>query len=812
MILKSIKLNNIRSYSDEEIIFPEGSILLSGDIGAGKSTILMAVEFALFGIMKAEFSGSSLLRNGKNYGSVELNFLLDGKDITIKRALKRQGGSVKQEAGSIIIDGVETELMPQELRSKVISLIGYPEDFLTSAKSLIFRYTVYTPQEEMKKIIFDDPSERLNSLRKIFGIDKYKTIVSNAEIVARKLGEEKRVLAERIVDLDEKIKQKNELEYELKIIKETLHQISLELKKSHEILTEKKREAELKEQRFSEYNKIKNKLEVLDTIFSEKETHRKKLELELSSLNKEIEALGKKAEEIEILVSLEGLEAGIEEDEKVYLQKLSEIASLKSKEANMCEKIKSEEEELHSFEEKINEISAKEARLLELKNKVLGKADEEEKLKTLKELVAKLREEIAVKEAWKKTAADLKESISYMERCPVCYQPIFAGQKEDIKDAQEKKLREIDDELKKISSKIEHAEEELKACEERLKLIAKAEKEANIVEGELSTSKFVKENYLLRENKLAELKKELEMLSSEVRKTHDVEKLNEQIKRKKEVLKKAKEIDFAKKSLAEKIEKRKTIENEISKLKNELSALQESKAKLHALFSDYQNCESEMINARKDVEKAQEMLKNVEMKKVAFEKDVENKEGIIKQLDAEIARKTEAKNYMQKISERQSWLKEKFASFVKLVESHVMQSIHEEFESHFKQWVSVLLEDSSINARLGEDFTPKVEQNGYEMDIAYLSGGEKTSFALAYRLALNKVINDVLSAIKTKDLLILDEPTDGFSTEQLDKVREVIDQLDISQIIIVSHEPKLESFVQNIIRIDKSHDVSRVLA
>jgi exonuclease SbcC len=105
-----------------------------------------------------------------------------------------------------------------------------------------------------------------------------------------------------------------------------------------------------------------------------------------------------------------------------------------------------------------------------------------------------------------------------------------------------------------------------------------------------------------------------------------------------------------------------------------------------------------------------------------------------------------------------------------------------------------------------------VEQNGYETFVQNLSGGEKTSCALAYRLALNKVINDLITTIKTKNLLILDEPTDGFSTEQLDKVRDVIEQLNVEQLIVVSHESKIESFVQNVIRVAKESGTSRILS
>ena len=66
--------------------------------------------------------------------------------------------------------------------------------------------------------------------------------------------------------------------------------------------------------------------------------------------------------------------------------------------------------------------------------------------------------------------------------------------------------------------------------------------------------------------------------------------------------------------------------------------------------------------------------------------------------------------------------------------------------------------------------------------------------------------------IKTKDLLILDEPTDGFSSEQLDKIRDVLERINLKQVVIVSHESKIESFVSQVIRIGKEGMISRLLA
>ena len=77
-------------------------------------------------------------------------------------------------------------------------------------------------------------------------------------------------------------------------------------------------------------------------------------------------------------------------------------------------------------------------------------------------------------------------------------------------------------------------------------------------------------------------------------------------------------------------------------------------------------------------------------------------------------------------------------------------------------------------------------------------------------MAQNKVINTLVEDIRTRDLIILDEPTDGFSVDQLDKIRDVLEQLGIPQTMIVSHEPKIESYVENIIRIYKEGGVSRI--
>ena len=221
--------------------------------------------------------------------------------------------------------------------------------------------------------------------------------------------------------------------------------------------------------------------------------------------------------------------------------------------------------------------------------------------------------------------------------------------------------------------------------------------------------------------------------------------------------------------------------------------------------------EEQFKKAKSDLDNSREEEKKLDLEKNSLEKEKESLSRITGNLEKDIKKKAEAKGKLSYLSEMQNWLEDYFVNLMGTMEKHVMLQVHREFDELFREWFDILIEDEAISVRLDDEFTPVVEQNGYETSIESLSGGEKTSVALSYRLALNKVINDVVSGIRTKDILMLDEPTDGFSSEQLDKVRDILNQLKMKQIVIVSHETKIESFVDKVIRVDKREHVSSIV-
>ena len=110
---------------------------------------------------------------------------------------------------------------------------------------------------------------------------------------------------------------------------------------------------------------------------------------------------------------------------------------------------------------------------------------------------------------------------------------------------------------------------------------------------------------------------------------------------------------------------------------------------------------------------------------------------------------------------------------VQLIEDHITHTINYRFNELFKEWFELLVDDAGKTVKVDEKFTPIIQQNEFEQTFEDLSGGEKAGIALAYRLALNNLIRQQAIGFRP-ELLMLDEPTDGFSKEQLAKVSNIL--------------------------------------
>lgn len=687
MIIKRLRLENIRSYSNQEIIFPSGNILLSGNIGSGKTTLLLAIDFVLFGLRKGALSGASLLRHGENDGSVELNFEIDGKNVFLKRTLKRDKLGVRQTSGYIIIDEEKLEGTAVQLKQKVLELFNYPQESLTKSKSLVYNFTVYTPQEEMKSILLSDAEERLNILRRVFGIDKYQRIYENSKRVVSALKDKRKENQYRISDLEKKFIEVEEKKEKIKILEIKSKELDKLFKNISLKLEGSKKQIELVEKQKLRRDELKKELEICETNLGNLIGQRSRNNNTAESLKNDINFLQEQLHDKEIL-NLETLQ----------------------------EKISNKAYDLAKYELELQEV-----------NKKIHEA------------------ELRVNEATKN-----KQEIEKLDYCFYCKQQVGSEHKHKIYQVEDFRIKENNERL--TSLKLNQ--------ETNLEIISRLKVEIDNIKkqkNEIELYRFKRENLNQKTKQLGELLEEQKNLKLKVG-----------------------EINIKKQQATSELEKIPNIDEMYEVAKDQ--------------FNIYLRDERNLV---------------AERARTGNEFDIFS--GIIIKLEKEILDGEIIKEKILKHSKLINWLEMDFVNLIQRMEKQIMMKVHSDFDSLFKEWFSILVSDGSLKVKLDYDFTPLIEQNGYDNDYLHLSGGEKTAMALAYRLALNQVINTVMSEINTKDLLILDEPTDGFSSEQIDKIRLILEQLGIKQVIIVSHDAQIESFVDSVIRFEKLDGVSKVL-
>ncbi len=690
MILESIEITNIRSIRKQDIEFPSSTMLFFGDVGSGKSSVLKSIEFALFGtLVHGDLSGDSLLRRGRNTASVNLTFSIDGKKYSIKRSLsKDRKGRVSQKE-CVFTDhdnGTRTTYAPTDMRRKILSLLSYSVSRYEKATKIpLFRYTVYTPQEQIKEIIQADPDVRFEILKEVFGIEKYEITLRNIEIIKDYLNDklrEYKIKIEQIGEPEEDILQKE------KVIEETKQQI----------------------------NNIGTEI--------------KKKENKISSQEKIIEE--------------------IQKDLDIYSKK---IVQIENKESNINEYKAKQRKNKSSLNKIQKEIAGKEEELKNLKEiKVKTELSEdqlENQLEKIQKLKSQKEKEIAVV---KKILADVDKLLKE-GKCSLCGQAIHE------KDRFEKEFQDTTLKVGSFSNEIDDLTQKNNEQKKLLKIIREFQKVKNKRD---SLSSLISEKRK-READLNTLIKEL------------FEKINRNQEEIMAILSEYKITNLLKfKNFGEEIEVK----------------LNAEKKSLNKLNSSKESSGNELSAQKKSLEYLQKELV---------------------ELNSNIQLKNSLQDNLTYYSQLKNWVGEQFPILIRDIEKKILSSSAHHFNSYFKEWFHELVEDENIEVEIRtDDFQPIVYVNGYVSPFKDLSGGEKSALSLAYRLALNKIINERYQEVKTKDLLILDEPTDGFSQQQINRMQPIFEKLNTSQMIIISHERNLDSFVTDIFNFKKENHITRV--
>ncbi len=165
-----------------------GLYLITGDTGAGKTTIFDAITFSLFGEASGEAKDDSMLRckfSAEDIPTyVEMEFSYHSNHYKIKRSpryfrpSKRKNGElVEQKANAVFTTPSKVYEGVAECNAAIESLIGLNKDQ--------FCQIAMIAQGDFLKLLFASTKERMEIFRKLFKTDKFKALAERLSLVSR---------------------------------------------------------------------------------------------------------------------------------------------------------------------------------------------------------------------------------------------------------------------------------------------------------------------------------------------------------------------------------------------------------------------------------------------------------------------------------------------------------------------------------------------------------------------------------------------------------------------------------------------------
>ncbi|MGI0010376.1 MAG: AAA family ATPase, partial [Nitrosopumilaceae archaeon] len=170
-MLTEIELGNFLSHSNTKLPFEKGVTVFVGHNGAGKSSVIDAITFALFG-QHTRNSNKGLIRRGSNQAYAKVDFTISGRAFEAVRKIDSKGTLAAQffekKDGSLVpLASGERKQFGESMTQEIESLIGMDFDKLKIASIV--------QQGELNSIIDADPKKFKELVNAIIGIDKLDT-------------------------------------------------------------------------------------------------------------------------------------------------------------------------------------------------------------------------------------------------------------------------------------------------------------------------------------------------------------------------------------------------------------------------------------------------------------------------------------------------------------------------------------------------------------------------------------------------------------------------------------------------------------
>ena len=190
----SLHLSGFTTFrSPTDIDFTDADLFaLTGPTGSGKSSIIDAICFALYGSIPRLSGVAPIVSLGKGEARVRLVFEVEGSTYTVSRLVVRQGDGAAQrdvrlEGPDLVAEGV------RDVDSRVMKLLGLSFDHFTR--------TVVLPQGRFAAFLEDGPAARERLLKQLLDLGVYEEMRKSAAAHASRIEVEVGALDAQLHDL-----------------------------------------------------------------------------------------------------------------------------------------------------------------------------------------------------------------------------------------------------------------------------------------------------------------------------------------------------------------------------------------------------------------------------------------------------------------------------------------------------------------------------------------------------------------------------------------------------------------------------------
>ncbi|MFN7991532.1 MAG: SMC family ATPase [Candidatus Micrarchaeia archaeon] len=738
-MIRSIRLVNWRSHADSLLEFRKGTNLLVGIMGAGKSSILEGISFALFGTFPAlerrRLKLDNVVRLNEGSARVVLEFDWGDSSYRVEREIERskKGTSSRSE---IYKGGVLAENGPIAVNSYIAQLTGMDYDLFTRA--------IYSEQNNIDHFLNLDPKRRKEELDRLLGLDRFETARANIVSVINRVSSKRRDLAERFSKekLEQLIGKQKEQSATIASTSERLSSIS------HQggVLT-------------ARYKTLSSNYESLK---KEKDIH-EKLVIDEAGLRSLHESLMRQI-------------AGRELDPAHLLKLESNLAALNAERSLLNDRMRSADErhsalskESGSVDARMKAVSESRKRLSELeaeRNRILDGRSEDRLRAEQKDAESLLLSYESERKSLEKEAAEVSESVALLRpglsQCPLCSAALTDSGISHVRTEKENLLRRNSGRSKELSGLI------IAKKKEHETLMAQASRLSAISERSATLSADIKAAGDVQLRK-SQIDSEIAKLAQE-KKDHSekAEKAAAEAERARAELTEAKNLSARKKEASEAEKRLIAVRSAISSSGFDAAAFEGSRTGLENARLEIEKLSSARREAEMHLRLSKDLLKAVDDEAAllkSMEKDAADLSALEEQLSI----------YRNALSETQISLRSSLTEAI----NGAMNEIWAIFYP-YRNYHGLRL---FVNEK---DYVFEVNDGtGWRGLETIASGGERASAALALRVALAMVLTPKLS------WLILDEPTHNLDSEAVEllssalqfKVPEVV-----KQTFVITHD------------------------